>query len=91
MPRISFTSALKRFFPDLEEEVRLPGRNVSEVMSGLEKRYPGISDYLIDEEGQLRKHINIFVEGQLIEDRRQLSDALEENDEVLIFQALSGG
>jgi len=91
MPTISFTSALKRFFPDLEEEVKLPGHKVSEVLSNLEKKYPGISDYLIDEEGRLRKHINIFVDGQLIQDRQSLSDALKENDEVLIFQALSGG
>lgn len=91
MPKISFTSALKRFFPDLQEEVQLPGNKVSEVLDNLEKKYPGITDYLVDEEGHLRKHINIFVDGQLIQDRQALSDALQEEDEVLIFQALSGG
>ena len=91
MPKISFTSALKRFFPELKEEVRLPGSQVSEVLDNLEKKYPGITDYLVDEEGQLRKHINIFVDGQLIKDREELSDPLREDDEVLIFQALSGG
>jgi molybdopterin synthase sulfur carrier subunit len=91
MPKISFTSALKRFFPDLDEEVQLPGNKVFEVLDNLEKKYPGIADYLIDEEGRLRKHINIFVDGQLIQDRQALSDELKEEDELLIFQALSGG
>jgi molybdopterin converting factor small subunit len=91
MPKISFTSALKRFFPDLQEEVQLPGSKVYEVLDNLEKKHPGITDYLIDEEGRLRKHINIFVDGQLIKDRQALSDDLQEEDEVLIFQALSGG
>ncbi len=91
MPKISFTSALKRFFPDLKEEIQLPGSKVSEILKNLENKYPGITDYLVDEEGQLRKHINIFVDGQLIQDRRELSDVLKEEDEVLIFQALSGG
>lgn len=91
MPKVSFTSALKRFFPDLEEELHLPGKQVSQVLTSLEEKHPGISDYLVDEEGCLRRHINIFVDGQLIEDRDQLSDPLKEDDEVLIFQALSGG
>ncbi len=91
MAKISFTSALKRFFPDLKEELHLPGTKVSEIMTHLEKQYPGLTDYLVDEDGSLRKHINIFVDGQLIHDRQNLSDSIKENDEILIFQALSGG
>jgi len=45
----------------------------------------------LDEKGAIRKHLNIFVRGELIEDRQTLKDRLEQEDEILIFQALSGG
>lgn len=90
MQKVSFTSALKRFFPDLEEK-QIKGNTVAEVLDRLEHQYPGMKDYLLDERGSLRKHINIFVEGSLISDRQNLSDRLGEGDEILIFQALSGG
>jgi molybdopterin synthase sulfur carrier subunit len=90
MQKVSFTSALKRFFPDLEEQ-RIKGSTVAEVLDSLERDYPGMKDYLLDERGSLRKHINIFVDGSLINDRQSLSDRLREGDEILIFQALSGG
>jgi molybdopterin converting factor small subunit len=64
---------------------------IREVLVALEKKYPGISGYLIDDDGRLRQHVNIFVKGELIKDRTKLTDPLSDQDEVLIFQALSGG
>lgn len=90
MPNVKFTAALERFFPNLKEE-KVKGDNVAEVLNQLEIEYPGISDYIINEQGALRKHVNIFVEGALIKDKATLKDSLTENSEVLIFQALSGG
>jgi len=90
MAKIRFTAALKRFFPDLEE-LDISGGTVAEVIQATEVKYPGISDYLLDERGAVRQHMNIFVRGELIEDRTTLLDKLQENDEVVIFQALSGG
>ncbi len=90
MPHIKFTAALKRFFPTLEEGM-IAGQTIKEVLSNLEQKYPGIDEYLRDEQGQVRQHVNIFVKGELIEDELTLMDAVGEGDEVLIFQALSGG
>ncbi len=64
---------------------------MAEVLAEVEKEFPGISEYLLDEQGELRKHINIFLRGELIADRVKLSDRVGEQDEVLVFQALSGG
>lgn len=64
---------------------------MAEVLAEVEKEFPGISEYLLDEQGELRKHINIFLRGELIADRVELSDRVGEQDEVLVFQALSGG
>lgn len=90
MARLRFTSALKRFFPSLTE-IEIEGGTVKEVLSNIEKRHPGISSYLVDDHGRLRKHINIFVRGDLIKNRETLNDSVNQNDELLIFQALSGG
>ncbi len=90
MPTVKFTYALKRFYPDLDT-LELPANDVNAVVHAIDKTYPGIKDYLIDEQGQLRKHVNIFVDGTLIQDRTNLQDTLKENSEVYIMQALSGG
>ena len=90
MVNIKFTSALRRFFPLLKEQ-QVHGRTVKEVLYNIDKLYPGILGYLLEDNGRLRKHINIFLQGKLIEDRVALTDAIGPEQEVLIFQALSGG
>ena len=90
MPKIKFTSALKRFFPSLTE-IEIEGNTVGQVLDNIEKIYPGISNYLVDDHGHLRRHLNIFVQGDLIKDRSTLNDHVNSSDELLIFQALSGG
>lgn len=90
MPKVKFTSALKRFFPTLEELV-IDGNSIHELLVALEQKHPGLSSYLIDDSGKLREHVNVFIKNELIRDREKLSDAVQQHDEVLIFQALSGG
>jgi len=90
MAKIKFTSALKRFFPSLTE-MEIEGNTVGHVLNNIEKIHPGISSYLVDDNGHLRKHLNIFVQGDLIKDRLSLNDNVNNDDELLIFQALSGG
>jgi len=90
MPQIKFTSALKRFFPTLEEG-KIEGHTVGQVFQCLEDKYPGLNDYLRDDTGHIRQHVNVFLKGELIEDEATLSDGVGEEDEILIFQALSGG
>jgi sulfur-carrier protein len=90
MPTIHFTSALKRFYPALQS-TRSEGATIAEIVQQLDKQYAGLSDFLIDEHGCLRQHINIFIGDDMIADRDKLSDKVKEKDEILIFQALSGG
>ena len=90
MAKVKFTSALKRFFPSLTE-LDIPGDSVREALRNVEQRYPGMMKYLTEDNGALRKHVNIFLKGELIKDRLTLNDAVNARDELLIFQALSGG
>ncbi len=91
MPAVKFTSHLQRFFPDLQQHVQINGATVAEIVAGLNQRYPGLADYIVDERGTLRKHVNIFINDELIHDRHHLSDSVQEGQHIFIFQALSGG
>lgn len=90
MAKINFTYALKRFYPNLES-IDIGARDVAEVLTNLNQRYPGLRDYLVDEQGRLRQHVNIFIGDKLIKDKEKLSDQVTDKDEVFIMQALSGG
>lgn len=90
MPQIHFTQALKRFFPKLDS-VDSNANNLPELITELNNQYPGLRGYLLDDHGTLRKHVNIFVDGEMIHDRENLSDQIGEKTEVYIMQALSGG
>ena len=90
MARIKFTAALTRFFPNLTE-MDIQGTTVNEALLNVEKKYPGILNYIVEDNGHLRKHINIFLGEELIKDRQTMQDKIAPKDELLIFQALSGG
>lgn len=90
MATIKFTNALRRFFPTLSE-TELEAATLSEVLTKLESQHPGLRNYIVDEQGALRKHVNIFIDGDLIHDRERLSDSFGEQSEIYIMQALSGG
>ncbi len=90
MAKIKFTSALKRFFPELSDMV-IEGNTIKEVMNNTEKKVPGLTSYILEEDGSLRKHVNIFLGEDLIDDRKTLSDKVSNKDQILIYQALSGG
>ncbi len=90
MAHVKFTQALRRFYPDLKP-LHLEGSTIAEIVQGLEDKYPGLKDYIVDEHGQLRKHVNIFIQNSLIKDRTHLQDKITDQDEIYIMQALSGG
>ncbi|HML22006.1 MAG TPA: MoaD/ThiS family protein [Aggregatilinea sp.] len=90
MPRVKFTSHLQRYFPTLQETT-VEGHTVAEVVAVLDERYPGLADYVLDDQGALRKHVNIFIDEDVITDRTTLQDPVSELNRVYIFQALSGG
>lgn len=92
MAKVSFARHLYRFFPGLEgQDVRVKAANVAQVLSELDKQYPGFALYIVDERGGLRPHVNIFVGEEMVVDRKTLSDRLKEDSHVYIMQALSGG
>ncbi len=91
MAHVKFTRHLVRFFPTLGNTVEVNGRIVADIISELDQQYPGLAAYIVNERGVLRRHVNIFVGGDLIKDRETLQDSVQDNEQIYIFQALSGG
>src|SRR6185503_20590153 len=73
VPTIKFTYALKRFFPKLKDTPD-EGKTLQEIFKEIETNYPGLQSYVLDEQGSLRRHVNIFIDGKMIHDRNKLSD-----------------
>jgi molybdopterin synthase sulfur carrier subunit len=90
MPTVKFTYALKRFFPGLTQ-TPATGNTLASILNEMEASYPGLRSYVLDEQGHLRKHVNIFIDGTMIKDRATLSDPFSDSSEIYIMQALSGG
>lgn len=92
MAQVELTRHLKIYFPQLAAEVlSVDATNVAEVVSKLEGLAPGFAFYVCDELGRLRKHVNIFVDEEMVADRRALGDQVQATSRVFIAQALSGG
>jgi len=90
MPRVVYTPHLRRFFPDLEEEV-CAAATARELVATLDARHPGLGAYLLEDDGALRKHVNLFIDESPLVDRQALSDPLRDDSVVHVIQALSGG
>ncbi|MGH8697679.1 MAG: MoaD/ThiS family protein, partial [Burkholderiales bacterium] len=67
-------------------EAEASGATLAAVLADLDRAYPGIRFRMVDEQGRIRRHIRIFVNGDQL---RDLSQPLRATDEVVIVQALS--
>ena len=89
MPNIVFTDNIQRHVAC--PPVRVDGVTVKDALEAVFGENPRARGYVFDDQGVLRKHMVIFVDGQQIKDRVGLSDATNPDSEVYIMQALSGG
>jgi molybdopterin converting factor small subunit len=85
MPRVVFTSHLQRHVSCAEAEV--PGATVRDALDAVFRAQPQVRGYVLDEQGELRKHVAIFVEGR----RARLADAIPAGAAIHVMQALTGG
>ena len=64
------------------------GATLADLLTDLDRQYPGIRFRMVDEQQRIRRHIRVFINGVQEHD---LARRLDENDDVIIAQALSGG
>ena len=92
MTTVQLTSHLYRYFPQLENRtILVPAGPVSEVLRAVDELAPGFTDYVLDDQGGLRRHVHLSIDNALVVDRKTLSDRVRDGGTVYIFQALSGG
>lgn len=89
LPRVTFGSNLQRHLPRPVSQAS--GATVGEVLRNLFQADSLLGTYVLDDQGRLRKHVNVFLNNLAIKDRVRLSDLAVESDEIYVFQALSGG
>jgi sulfur-carrier protein len=87
MVEVSLPPALLPLFPGCERHVVVAAGTVDEVLHVLNARWPGIRDRLCDSTPRIRRHINVFVDGE----RATLGTRLHDGAEVFIMTAISGG
>ena len=79
--------ALQRLFPGSPRRVELAGSTVDEALDALDARWPGIRDRICDSTPAIRRHINVFVDGE----RAALDTPLAAGSTVIVLTAVSGG
>lgn len=89
MASIAFTAHLKAVGPTRPQACA--GATLAEMLEALAPDYPRLADYVLDDQGRLRRHIAIFIDGTLVPRESALHRPLEPTAEVYVFQALSGG
>lgn len=86
---MTFTSNLARHINCPTRDAQ--GNSLRSVLDSVFNQQPELKSYILDDQNCLRKHVTVFVDEKLILDRDNLSDPIDNDSEVFVLQALSGG
>lgn len=89
MPRVVFTSNLQRHVNCPETEVA--AGTLRTVLAQVFAAQPLARGYVLDEQGHLRRHVTVFIDGRRVRDRERLDEVVGAASEVYVMQALTGG
>ena len=90
MAKIRIPTPLRKLTNDAEI-VSSDAGNLKDAIDNLEAEYPGIKDRLCDEQGQLRRFVNVYVNGEDVRFLDNVNTKLGPNDDVSIVPAVAGG
>lgn len=90
MVTIRIPSPLRRY-TDGQSKVESTGTTISELLANLETQYPGVKSRLYDDNGQIKRYVNIFLNDTEIRKLQGLETPLGDTDEVSIIPAMAGG
>ena len=89
MPTVCFTNQLERFLP--APTVQVEGATLGAALDAVFADNPLLRGYVLDDQGAVRQHVAVFVNGVAASDRTRLSDPVGPEDEIHVLQALTGG
>jgi molybdopterin synthase sulfur carrier subunit len=90
MPKIRIPTPLRKLTKE-QELIEARGSNVAELIEDLDKNYPGLKERICDENGDIRRFVNVFLNDEDIRFLDDKSTAVKENDELSIVPAIAGG
>ncbi len=90
MPSILIPTPLRKLTNELET-VSGVGATVGELIDNLDKAFPGLKDRVCDEAGNVRRFVNIYVNGEDIRFLEEKATAVKDSDEISIVPAIAGG
>lgn len=73
------------------EVVAAEGSTIAEILTSLDKSYPGLTERICDEEGNIRRFVNVFVNDEDIRFLDEKNTAVKDGDEISIVPAIAGG
>jgi molybdopterin synthase sulfur carrier subunit len=88
--RVRVPTPLRRFTAG-NGEVTAAGTSIKEVINDLESRHPGMRDRLLDDKGEIRRFVNIYLNGDDVRFLDQLNSAVKDGDDISIVPAIAGG
>jgi molybdopterin synthase sulfur carrier subunit len=90
MASIRIPTPLRKLTNELEV-VQAAGSNVSEILESLDKAFPGLKERICDEQGNVRRFVNVFVNDEDIRFLEEKATAVKDTDEISIVPAIAGG
>ena len=90
MPKVRIPTPLRKLTNELEE-VSAAGANIGELLDNLDKAFPGLKDRVCDEAGNVRRFVNIFINGEDIRFLEDKATPVKDTDEISIVPAIAGG
>ena len=87
---IRIPSPLRRI-TEGQDRVEVEGSTLSETINGLESKFPGIKARLLDESGELKHFVNVYVNGEDVQFLQGLDTPITSTDEISIVPAVAGG
>lgn len=88
--RVRIPTPLRRFTANAEE-VSVTGATIGAIVEDLERKFPGVKERLCDEQGRVRRFVNIYVNGDDIRFLNSLETQVNDGDEIAIVPAIAGG
>ncbi len=90
MPTLTLPALMKYYVNDLSE-VQVTGSTVSQAINDLTIQYPAIKPHIIDKQGRLRRHINLFVNKENINNLNGMDTSIQDLDIIILMPSIMGG
>jgi molybdopterin synthase sulfur carrier subunit len=90
MTTIRIPSPLRRY-TNSQSKVQVSGATIQELIDNLESAYPGVKTRLCDDSGQIKRYVNVFINGEEIRTLQGADTPVADKDEISIVPAMAGG